>query len=257
MSFVLALFGSVAVQKNTRDLQNAKPRYPDAESAPSVQGVTAREAGAVQAPVLRRRSRVPRIRRCAPDSPPIRFIHAGAHDDGDIPDARLHRNHAAHRGRPMPWRRGPRSCWRRTTCAAAQPVQAVDSLASSRRCRSRPCHPRHSRMDHHARRPAGRCARRSPRWRAARSTSSRSARALATTMRRTTGSTASTRPVATSSRRRCRLQAGRRLARAPACTVRTRSRRCARRGGGRTSYAPNVLGIALTSIDFMYFPAAA
>ncbi|OXI25421.1 inner membrane protein YiaA [Burkholderia sp. AU15512] len=37
MSFVLALFGSVAVQKNTRDLQNAKPRYPDAESAPSVQ----------------------------------------------------------------------------------------------------------------------------------------------------------------------------------------------------------------------------
>ena len=37
MSFVLALFGSVAVQKNTRDLQNAKPRYTDAESAPSVQ----------------------------------------------------------------------------------------------------------------------------------------------------------------------------------------------------------------------------
>jgi len=37
MSFVLALFGSVAVQKNTRDLQNAKPRYTDADSAPSVQ----------------------------------------------------------------------------------------------------------------------------------------------------------------------------------------------------------------------------
>lgn len=37
MSFVLALFGSVAVQKNTRDLQNAKPRYTDADSAPSIQ----------------------------------------------------------------------------------------------------------------------------------------------------------------------------------------------------------------------------
>lgn len=37
MSFVLALFGSVAVQKNTRDLQNAKPRYTDADSAPSAQ----------------------------------------------------------------------------------------------------------------------------------------------------------------------------------------------------------------------------
>ncbi|AOJ23976.1 YiaA/YiaB family protein [Burkholderia seminalis] len=37
MSFVLALFGSVAVQKNTRDLQNAKPRFADAESAPSIQ----------------------------------------------------------------------------------------------------------------------------------------------------------------------------------------------------------------------------
>jgi uncharacterized membrane protein YiaA len=37
MSFVLALFGAVAVQKNTRDLQNAKPRFTDAESAPSVQ----------------------------------------------------------------------------------------------------------------------------------------------------------------------------------------------------------------------------
>lgn len=37
MSFVLALFGSVAVQKNTRDLQNAKPRYIDADSAQSIQ----------------------------------------------------------------------------------------------------------------------------------------------------------------------------------------------------------------------------
>ncbi|WP_069706543.1 inner membrane protein YiaA [Burkholderia seminalis] len=36
MSFVLALFGSVAVQKNTRDLQNAKPRFADAESGPSI-----------------------------------------------------------------------------------------------------------------------------------------------------------------------------------------------------------------------------
>jgi len=35
MSFVLALFGAVAVQKNTRDLQSAKPRYTDAE--PSTQ----------------------------------------------------------------------------------------------------------------------------------------------------------------------------------------------------------------------------
>ncbi|RQR70204.1 hypothetical protein DIE12_21760 [Burkholderia sp. Bp9015] len=36
MSFVLALFGVVTVQKNTRDMQSAKPRFTDADSTPSV-----------------------------------------------------------------------------------------------------------------------------------------------------------------------------------------------------------------------------
>jgi hypothetical protein len=36
MSFVLALFGAVTVQKNTRDTQHPKPRFVDADSAPSI-----------------------------------------------------------------------------------------------------------------------------------------------------------------------------------------------------------------------------
>ncbi|WP_322034368.1 inner membrane protein YiaA [Burkholderia sp. BCC1970] len=36
MSFVLALFGAVTVQKNTRNMRNARPRFTDADSAPSV-----------------------------------------------------------------------------------------------------------------------------------------------------------------------------------------------------------------------------
>ncbi|MBN3820273.1 hypothetical protein G3N57_28515 [Paraburkholderia sp. Se-20369] len=37
MSFVLALFGAVAVQKNTRDLQGTKPRLADADPAQPAQ----------------------------------------------------------------------------------------------------------------------------------------------------------------------------------------------------------------------------
>lgn len=37
MSFVLALFGAVTVQKNTRDVQGAKPRAIDIDSVPPVQ----------------------------------------------------------------------------------------------------------------------------------------------------------------------------------------------------------------------------
>ncbi len=36
MSFVLALFGAVTVQKNTRDMQSARPRFTDADSTPPV-----------------------------------------------------------------------------------------------------------------------------------------------------------------------------------------------------------------------------
>ncbi len=36
MSLVLALFGAVTVQNNTRDMQSAVPRFTDADSAPSV-----------------------------------------------------------------------------------------------------------------------------------------------------------------------------------------------------------------------------
>jgi hypothetical protein len=36
MSFVLSLFGAVTVRKNTRDMQRAKPRFVDADSAPSI-----------------------------------------------------------------------------------------------------------------------------------------------------------------------------------------------------------------------------
>ncbi len=63
MSFVLALFGAVTVRKNTRDMQRAKPRFVDADSAPSI--AERRTAGAGGFRRCRSRGRAARWRRAS------------------------------------------------------------------------------------------------------------------------------------------------------------------------------------------------